>query len=242
MRAVVFGPLIIILLLAASPAAGAPKWKKILREDGISVSTREVQGRGFPTFRGVGVVHGNIFEVLAVLSDIKRYTEWQDSCVEAKLLRKINEREYVVYSRTDAPWPVSDRDAVNRSKVHVDLKRRIINVKFRAIRTPLKGAVSGVVRMNKLRGHFKLTSITRDKTRVDYKVDADPGGLLPTWLAKIATKKLPLQTIKKLRKQVKRTRGWYAKRIKRWLGEAKKLASKSPETSGAKEIMGAKID
>lgn len=231
------------LLLAASAAeAAAPKWKHILREDGVSVSTREVVGRSFPTFRGVGVVHANIFEVLAVLSDIKRYTEWQGSCAEARLLRKINEREYIVYSRTDAPWPVSDRDTVNRSKVHVDLKRRIVNIKFRAIRTRLQGPVSGVVRMNKLRGHFKLTSLTRDKTKVDYKVDADPEGMLPTWLAKMATKKLPLETIKKLRQQVKRTRGWYNKRIKRWLSEAKELAAKSPGTSAAAEIMGAKVD
>jgi len=240
MRPAIVG--IVTLLLAAATADAAPGWNQILKEDGISISTREVPGRGFPTFRGVGVVYGNIFEVLAVLSDIKRYTEWLDACVDARLLRKINEREYVVYSRTDAPWPVSDRDAVNRSKVHVDLKRRIINVKFRAVRSPLMGPVSGVVRMNRLRGHYKLTSISRNKTRVDYKVDADPGGLLPTWLAKIATKKLPLQTIKKLRKQVRRTRGWYNKRIKRWLGEAKQLASRSPQTSAAKEIMGAKID
>jgi hypothetical protein len=240
MRTAILG--IVVLLLTASVADAAAKWQHVLREDGISVSTREVKGRGFPTFRGVGVVHANIFEVLAVLSDIKRYTEWQGACAEARLLRKINEREYIVYSRTDAPWPVSDRDTVNRSKVHVDLKRRIVNVKFRAIKTGLQGPVSGVVRMNKLRGHFKLTSLSRNKTRVDYKVDADPEGMLPTWVAKIATKKLPLDTIRQLRTQVKRTRGWYNKRIKRWLGEAKELASKSPETSAAKEIMGAKVE
>jgi START domain len=241
MRTVIIGTALLLLAACAAEAA-APKWKHILREDGISVSTREVAGRSFPSFRGIGVVHANIFEVLAVLSDIKRYTEWQGSCAEARLLRKISEREYIVYSRTDAPWPVSDRDTVNRSKVHVDLKRRIVNIKFRAIKTRLQGPVSGVVRMNKLRGHFKLTSLARNKTKVDYKVDADPEGMLPTWLAKIATKKLPLETIQKLRKQVKHTRGWYSKRIKRWLGEAKKLAAKSPETSEAKEIMGAKID
>jgi hypothetical protein len=241
MRTLIIGT-VVLLLTAATARAAAPKWEHILREDGVTVTTREVSGRGFPTFRGVGVVHANLFEVLAVLSDIKRYTEWQGSCAEAKLLRKINEREYIVYSRTDAPWPVSDRDTVNRSKVHVDLKRRIVNVKFRAIRTPLKGPVSGVVRMNKLRGHFKLTSLSRDKTKVDYKVDADPEGMLPTWVAKIATKKLPLDTIKQLRRQVRRTHGWYAKRIKRWLSEAKELAAKSPGSSAAKEIMGAKID
>ena len=52
-----------LLLLAASAAeAATPRWKHVLEEDGISVSTRDVPGRGFPSFRGVGVVYGNIFE------------------------------------------------------------------------------------------------------------------------------------------------------------------------------------
>jgi len=101
-----------LTLAAASPgAAWAASWTVVGQKDGITVTTREVTGRDFPTFRGVGVVHGNLFQVLA---------------------------------------------------------------------------------------------------------DADPGGLLPTWLATRATRWLPLRTLQGLRRQVKRTRGWYGARIKKW--------------------------
>jgi hypothetical protein len=208
-----------VLLLALLPgvdAAAKPGWKHVLREDGVTVSTREVPGRGFPTFRGVGVIHAGIFDVLAVISDIKRYPQWVESCKEARLLKKINELERMIYQRTDVPWPISDRDSVNRSLAVVDLKRQRVNIKFWAIKSKRKPPVDGVVRMVKLRGHYLLTALGANKTRIDFKVDADPGGLLPTWLAKLATRRLPLKSIQGLRKQVRRTKGWYAKRIKRW--------------------------
>lgn len=206
----------LVLLGSSAPAHAAPSWKWITREDGIAVAMRDVPGRDFPTFRGVGVVGASIYDVLAVLSDTKRQPEWMDRCIDARLLRKISEKEYIVYSRTDVPWPIADRDAVYHSKVHVNRKRNMVNIRFRAVRSKLKGKVKGVVRMTSLRGHFKLSARSLNSTLVDYQVDADPAGSIPRWLAKIATRRLPLQTIRKLRKQVKKTRGWYTKRIQRW--------------------------
>jgi len=209
-------PALLLVALLSSEVSARPGWKRVLTEDGVTVSTREVPGRGFPTFRGVGIIHASIFDVLAVLSDIKRYPEWVESCMTARLLKKHSELERVIYQRTDAPWPVSDRDSVNRSLAVVDLKRQTVNIKFWAVKSKRLRPVDGVVRMEKMRGHYLLTAVSANKTRIDFKVDADPGGLLPTWLAKLATRRLPLRSIQNLRKQVRRTMGWYAKRIKRW--------------------------
>ena len=207
------------LLQLAIPRAEAESesgWRLIVKEDGVTVSARDVPGRGFPTFRGVGLVYANIFDVMAVLSDIERYPHWVENCKTARLLKKYNELERLIYQRTHAPWPISDRDSVNQSRVVVDLKRKTVNIKFWAVKSHLMPKVDGVVRMEDLRGHYLLTAVSENKTRIDFKVDADPAGLIPTWLAKLATRRLPLRSIQRLRKQVKRTSGWYAKRIKRW--------------------------
>jgi hypothetical protein len=206
----------LLTLLQSGAAVAKPGWQHVAHEDGITVSMREVPGRGFPTFRGRGIIYASMYQVLAVMSDFKRHTEWMERCIEARKLRKINEREYIVYARTDVPWPLSDRDAVYHSKVHIDLKRYVVDIRFWAERSKLMPPVDGVVRMTDLRGHYKMRAVARGKTHIEYQVDADPKGLLPTWLAKIATKRLPLQTIRKLRKQAQRTRGWYTKRIERW--------------------------
>lgn len=201
--------------LVATPSL-AQDWRHVTSEDGVAVTAREVPGRGFPTFRGVGVIDASIWEILAVLSDVSRHSQWMFRCAEARQLRKLSEMEYIVYSRTDAPWPVSDRDAVFHSTVHPSLKELTIDVRFRAVQSPLQGPVKGVVRMTKLQGHYRLKALGPEKTLMDYQVDADPGGMIPTWLAKLATRRLPIDTIRSLRKRTKVTRGWYSERIKRW--------------------------
>lgn len=144
-------------MLCLSPVSDAAqagsKWEYITQKEGIIVSSRQVKGRDFPTFRGVGVVEADIYAVLAVLSDVNRHKQWIDRCSESYLLRKVSETERLVYARTDAPWPASDRDAVYHSTVTADWKAGVVSVVFRAVRSKLKPPVSGVVRMTRLRGH-----------------------------------------------------------------------------------------
>jgi hypothetical protein len=209
--------LLAALILCSDQQARADSgWRRIANEDGITVMQRDVAQQSFPTFRGIGTIQASIYDVVAVMSDIPRYSEWMAACLISKELRSVDERLYVIYTRTDAPWPVSDRDAVYRSVVEVNRDRLEVDIRFRAIKNSKVKKVKGVVRMEKLRGHFKLKGLGPTLTRIDYQVDADPEGWVPKWLAKLATRKLPLQTIRNMRKQVVRTRGWYTERIRRW--------------------------
>ena len=55
-----------------------------------------------------------------------------------------------------------------------------------------------------MRGHWVLTPVDGGKaTEAEYQVFANPGGILPDWLANLASKTLPRETIAGLRKQVK---------------------------------------
>jgi len=175
--------------MPAGIGARGPKWQSVTREEGVAVMMREVPGRGFPTFRGVALIQAHLFDVLAVLSDVGRYTQWMGRCKEARLLKKINEQERIVYSVTDAPWPVADRDAVYYSKAHVDARKYVVDIRFQAVKNKRMPARDGIVRMTRLRGHFKLRALGEKLTLIDYQVDADPAGSIPKWLAKIATKR-----------------------------------------------------
>jgi hypothetical protein len=206
----------VLLLTLDSTALADPQWNLIAQEKGITVLERETPGRGFPTFRGTGTVDANLYHVLAVLSDFTRHTEWMHACKTSRVIKKVSEKLRIIYMRIDSPWPISDRDAVYHTESVLDRRNLSVNIEFKAIKSKLKGRVSGVVRMDNLKGHWKLKALSPTKTWVDYQVDADPGGWLPKWLAKLASRRLPLYTIRSLRKQVKKTLGWYARRIKRW--------------------------
>jgi len=179
------------------------------------VTEREVPGRDLPTFRGEARLDLGLLELLAVLGDLDRYSEWVAECTDARELQRIDDRNRVNYTRTAAPWPVWDRDVVLRSRVHVDIARRRVRIRFRNVSSPLQGEVEGVVRMPRLEGFYLLQAVDAGHTDVVYQVDADPGGSLPRWAVRLATKTLPLETIRGLRRQALATRGQYDERIAR---------------------------
>jgi START domain len=187
-------------------AAAADEWLEVARADGVVVSEREVAGRNVPTFRGVTEVPADVGTVLDVLQDVARYPEWMQDCAEARVLGRRSDGVSWVYNRTDVPWPAADRDVVLRSRVDVVAPGRVVYQRFVSEAVPLMPEVAGVVRIHRLQGYYRLEAIGATRTRVEYVVDADPGGILPAWIARRATRGLPLTTLRNLGTQLERVR------------------------------------
>jgi hypothetical protein len=216
MVAVVVATAVALALTATTAVASAQSWKRIAHDEGIVVSSREVEGRPFLEFRGVGLVHANLYQVLAVLDDTPRHCAWQANCAVSRIVRTVDAFTRYLYHRVKSPWPVSDRDVVVLAKIEVNLADRVVWSRFTA--KPLAGhpAVSDAVRMPQLEGFYKLEWIDTDNTRVTYQVVADTGGMLPTWLANRASRKLPLGTLQGMRRQVVKMAGKYEAFHKRY--------------------------
>ena len=60
--------------------------------------------------------------------------------------------------------------------------------------------------MPQLQGHYELRQVGDNETQVTYFVDVHPGGWIPDWLVKIASRELPYRTLLGLRKQTKMAR------------------------------------
>ena len=205
---------------APSPTPGAPEgepqWEQVAYKDGITVWAKEREGRPIPTFRGVGLVDASVLEVMAIYEDPTRHTEWMHACLESRVVERASDTEAIWYNLINAPWPVSNRDLVVHSTITVSTRRQIIWNHFRAISHPAELPKKGVVRVPWMEGFFKFEYVNPQKTRVTYQVSTDPGGWIPHWLARLASKDLPIKTIRNLRRQVERTRGSYNAFIARW--------------------------
>lgn len=199
----------------AGPTAGSTRdgWTRVTDEDGIEVTSRPSERSPLPIFRGVAVVEASVLEVLAVVTDAERHREWIFACSGSALVAQTSEVTGIVYNRTATPWPVPDRDVVLESRVDVIDGERELRVSFVATTHPDRPPLDGVVRMTYLEGHYHLWAEDGGRTRVEYQVDSDPGGTLPTWLATRGTRDMPLETLRGLRAQLARTRGAYDERI-----------------------------
>jgi hypothetical protein len=188
-----------------SKEAGKGPWERVSNGDGIVVERRTAPGTNLKEFRGRGVVEAPLGRVLAIIRDAPHRCEWMAQCAEDYVLEENEaERWQVSYHRTKAPWPVADRDSINRAELRVDLAKHRVFLPFEGISHPKVPPVKGAVRMPFLRGHWILQlAHGGTATDVEYQVHADPGGSLPEWIANLASKKLPLLTIVGLRKQAK---------------------------------------
>lgn len=184
---------------------GKGPWERVSNSEGILVERRTVPGSNLKEFRGRGLIEAPLGRVLAIIRDAPHRCEWMAQCAQDYVIEE-NEaaRVQISYHRTKAPWPVADRDSINRAELRVDPARHRVFLPFEAIPHPKVPPVKGAVRMPFLRGHWLLQPAGGGvATLVEYQVHANPGGSLPEWIANMASKKLPLLTIVGLRKQSK---------------------------------------
>jgi len=209
--------MLVLMLLAAWPGAShSGAWEIIEERDGIVVSRRPVQNRAFPQLRAVGEVRGTPYEILAVLLDVPAHVGWLPDCRVSKSLRRLGPWRYVIYTRTNAPWPVPDREAVIENEVIFLDPPSKVKVKFDAISAPDVARARGTVRMKSLSGFYSIEAIDDERSLVHYELDADPAGSLPAWLITMQSTRNPLHTLAGLRRRLHETRGQYEEQIDRF--------------------------
>ena len=80
----------------------------------------------------------------------------------------------------------------DKGEMLVEPAKHRVYLPFTAIDHPKVPPVKGAVRMPMLRGHWILIPVDGGKsTMAEYQVFANPGGVLPDWIANLASKTLP---------------------------------------------------
>ena len=193
---------VLCTLVWASPQARAD-WRPVLAKEGIEVSQQPVEGRKVPMFRAVGTVAADPDRVLEVLQDVDQHTRWMPELTESRVVRQ-TEDEIWVYRLQNAPWPVSDRDMVVRSRIQVIDPGKDFRIDFDAVTLDEVPPSRGVIRVSHLHGHYRVQSIAPGRSRGEYEVDVDLGGSLPDWLASQVGRDNPIDTMLGLRAQLAR--------------------------------------
>jgi len=195
------------LLAGSLPAAGhAADWEVVAETDGIVVSQRMVEGRRFPQLRAQAEILGTVDEVLAVLLDVPAYRQWVPDCAEATVLRRTGAWRRLIYTRTELPWPVLDREAIIDQEVFFVRASTLVKVFFRAVPAPEVPRAAGTVRTDFAEGSYTIEALDADHSRVTYQVEADPGGAVPDWLVRMQSRRNPLGTLSGLRRQLEQIR------------------------------------
>lgn len=173
------------------------------------------------TFRGVGLVEASIPKLIALMSDPHKMPDWVFNCVEGELVeRNFKETDraadassyyQVFYGVTSVPWPLTPRDYVLKAQITYEKEPgsslpKNVTIAMRSMQHPQKPVVAGRVRMPLMESMMVMTpgDAQGKKTWVDFSVTTNPGGVIPAWITRIASRDIPRKTLVNLRKMAQR--------------------------------------
>lgn len=195
-------PTIAILLFAAFviPEFEA-QWTLKKDKNGVQIYTRPVEGSPLKEFKGLVNIRTTAEAAKTLLLDLPSYTEWSHNCIKSSVLKINNENDIIGITLTDAPWPVQDREAIVRTQV-VE-KNGSIYLNMTATPDFVK-PTSGVMRVPKMTGFWKITPNGDDTVQVVQQVHASPGGRIPDWLANSAVVDTPYNTLLNMKRRLEK--------------------------------------
>jgi hypothetical protein len=205
----------------AGPPLVDKNWEVLNTDESVTVY-RSVQSQDkIFTFRGVGLVEASIPKLIALMSDPHKMPEWVYNCSEGELVErnfKESDREadasnyyQIFYAVTSVPWPLSPRDYVLKAKITYEKEAeskqpKNVTIAMRSIQHPQKPVAAGRVRMPVMESMIVMTPEDAEgkKTWVDFSVTTNPGGVIPAWVTRIASRDIPRKTLVNLRKMAQK--------------------------------------
>lgn len=163
----------------------------------VSIWSRYVSGQQMKQFRGETFIASNPEKTLALLLDTDSMPGWLWRCESARILRKIGPREYVVYMRFSAFWPLADRDAVLHVVPTYDEQSKSLMLTAKAIPDYLP-EMQGIVRVPAISATFLLEPVS-ENMRVEMTGHFDPGGIVPLWAANFFITFFPKHSLTRMR-------------------------------------------
>lgn len=205
----------LLQLSSASAQAVSGGWRIVGSEQGVLVSTRTAPGAAHPTFRGQATIQGSVLHVLAIVLDTKNSTKWVRGADGIEVIQDVDGRTQLLQMFTHLPWPIRDRDMVMKRSVQVVVPGSEFIVRYQCA-PEIRKDERKALRVTACDSHFTLKGLDGDKTYVDYQVNLDPGGGLPSWGIRWMEKRVTVDTIYKLERQVRRTPGQYRDVMQQW--------------------------
>ena len=192
--------LLAALCLGGNTARADGDWMRVAtaRSDSdVSIWSRYISGQQMKQFRGETHIVTNTEQTLALLLDTDAMPGWLWRCDNARILNKVSAREYIVYLRFRAFWPLSDRDAVLRVVPSYDTKTGTLTLTGSALPDYLP-RMQGVVRVPAIASSFVLQPGAK-KMRVEMNGHFDPGGIIPLWAANLFVTVFPKHSLTQMR-------------------------------------------
>ncbi|MBT4918634.1 MAG: hypothetical protein HON09_04105 [Flavobacteriaceae bacterium] len=176
------------------------QWELIKDKDGIQVYLEEEGIYAFKTFKGITTIDASIHDFVHTIFDLERYPDWGHNVKSAALLERTSDTLQIYYSIAKAPFPYKNRDGVYRNKFSWNPDEKELTVSIEVLDDYLAENEQYIrVRGN---GYWKVKVLAEDKLDVNFLMQVDPGGAVPSWLANLFVEDTPFKTLTNIKKTI----------------------------------------
>ena len=187
---------ICLITATATFAQSGDGWVFKNEKDGIKVYYKKTSD--VHEIKMVTSMKATLPGIVQLLSEVENYPKWGYKLTEAKLLKRVNDKEYYYYSKLDFPWPLSDRDIVVVTKLEQDsLTRRVTSTSYS--KPAYLPENKDVVRIKTTTTKWTVIPGAGGWQYIEYYIYSDPGGNIPDWLVNMAIDVGPLETLGSMR-------------------------------------------
>jgi hypothetical protein len=180
----------------------------ILPVDSIAIYYRyiEIDGVDFLEFKGETYINSSLTSLASVLRDVDAMHEWLYN-VDSARAENITEKErYTYFIHEPIGYIFKQRDSYIYSVISQNPTNLVVEIN--GVHAPDRGPRNTkYIRIEGGKSQWKLIPIDAKRTKVIFQGYADPGGWISPsvliWLAKNEVWKLPYESLRNLKSQVK---------------------------------------
>ena len=195
--------IVFVLFTFTSSSSAQYVWKLEKQKNGISVYLSDVAGSGFKAVKVECTLTGTYAKLVGLLTNVSQFSNWIYKNKTSRLLKQNNPLDYIYYSETHMPWPLSNRDAIIHMKIKTDSLPRFLSISGSG-EPGLLPKISSKVRVEHYKASWKVTMPTRNTIQISYLLEIDPGGSIPAWIANSFADKGPYETFMNIAEQLKK--------------------------------------
>jgi len=189
------------LLMIFLQAEAQKDWTLKLNKENIAVYTKTPANSDFKAIKVDCELNTTLTKLTAVVLDANAGTEWVYSTKSSILLKQVSPSELYYYSEVKLPWPFSNRDFIAHLIATQDPTTKVVTING-PVEHDYLPEKKEIVRVRKSSGKWVITPKGPNHIKLEYTLEADPGGSIPAWLVNMFVTKGPFETFKKLKDQL----------------------------------------
>ena len=193
----------VALLLLVSVVSQAAEWELARDRNGIKVWTRNEPGYPIRAFKAVTTVDSSLSGLVSLIMDTDHVSEWAYRILGVNVLTRDDDAAtFVIYTKTDFPWPLSNRDVVLAGQIAQDEKTKLVSIRSRSTPAGQYPEQPGFLRMPDMVGDWIFRPLGAGKVEVTMIGRANPSGNIPFGVVNLIIHETPYRTLQGLRQVI----------------------------------------